>query len=157
MDVSADVLKVGHHGSRTSTTAAFLQKVSPSYAVICVGNNSYGHPTDEVLARLDNVDVEVYRTDMAGTITFTSDGDNIIIDKSPSTYQPQSTPTPAPTDTGTSDNTSGSDSTVVYITRTGQRYHKDGCRHLSRSKIESTISAAKAQGLTACGTCRPPV
>jgi len=161
-DVSADVLKVGHHGSRTSTTAAFLSKVAPSYAIISVGKNSYGHPTDDVLARLDNADVEVYRTDMVGTIVFTSDGENIIINKSPTPYQPQTTPapTPAATDSGSgssdSSDSSGSDSTVVYITRTGQRYHKDGCRHLSRSKIESTISAAKSQGLTACGTCRPP-
>ena len=87
-DVSADVLKVGHHGSKTSTTEAFLHKVSPSYAVISVGKNSYGHPTDEVLSRLDNADVEVYRTDMVGTIVFTSDGENINIDKSPSLYQP---------------------------------------------------------------------
>jgi len=87
-DVSSDVLKVGHHGSKTSTTAAFLHNVSPSYAVICVGKNSYGHPTDEVLSRLDNANVEVYRTDMVGTIVFTSDGESIIIDKSPSLYHP---------------------------------------------------------------------
>jgi len=88
-DISADVLKVGHHGSRTSTTADFLSRVAPSYAVISVGaTNSYGHPTDEVLARLYNANVEVYRTDIAGTIIFTSDGENIFIDKTPSPYSP---------------------------------------------------------------------
>ena len=91
-DISADVLKVGHHGSSTSTSVSFLRKVAPSYAVISVGKNSYGHPTDDVLYRLDNADVEVYRTDMAGTIVFTSDGENIIIDKSPSLYQAPTTP-----------------------------------------------------------------
>ena len=173
-DVSADVLKIGHHGSKSSTTDAFLQKVAPSYAVISVGkNNSYGHPTDDVLVRLDNADVEVYRTDIVGTVIFTSDGENIITDKSPSPYQPQAPPVEAVDEGSTSsDNTSNSSSKdnengvpenttesngiTVYITRTGKRYHEDGCRHLSRSKIETTLNAAKAQGLTACGTCRPP-
>jgi len=172
-DVSVDVLKVGHHGSKTSTTDAFLRSATPSYAVISVGrDNSYGHPTDEVLARLDNADVEVYRTDMVGTIIFTSDGENIIIDKSPSPYQPQAPPaesvggggadgntgsgSTSDSGSGTAEDTSESNDRTVYITRTGARYHKDGCRHLSRSKIETTLSAAKAQGLTACGTCKPP-
>jgi len=79
-DVSADVLKVGHHGSRTSTTASFLSKVSPTYAVISVGSgNTYGHPTDDVLSRLDNAGVEVFRTDLQGTIVFTSDGTDITV------------------------------------------------------------------------------
>ncbi|MCL2663913.1 MAG: MBL fold metallo-hydrolase [Oscillospiraceae bacterium] len=159
-DVSVDVLKVGHHGSRTSTSAAFLRKAAPSHAVISVGRNSYGHPSDDVLARLDDADVEVYRTDMVGTIVFTSDGESIIIDKSPTPFQPQAPPedvgSGGDTSDGITENTSGSDDIVVYKTRTGQRYHNDGCRHLSRSKIETTLSAAKAQGLTACGTCRPP-
>jgi len=168
-DVSADVLKVGHHGSKTSTSAAFLRRVAPSYAVISVGsNNSYGHPTDEVLARLDAADVDVYRTDMVGTIVFISDGESIIIDKAPSPYQPQAPPAEAisgggtsggsgsGSETGTSESSTESSETTVYITRTGQRYHNDGCRHLARSKIETTLNAAKAQGLTACGTCRPP-
>jgi len=77
-DVSADVLKVSHHGSRTSTTDAFLRRVAPTYAVISVGSgNTYGHPTDEVLARLDSAGVSVFRTDLQGTIVFTSDGENI--------------------------------------------------------------------------------
>jgi len=81
-DISADVLKVGHHGSRSSTSEAFLSRVSPLYAVISVGSdNPYGHPRDEVLTRLANTNVEVYRTDIDGTIVFTSDGENTIKDK----------------------------------------------------------------------------
>jgi len=192
-DISADVLKVGHHGSKSSTSEYFLNRVKPSYAVISVGeNNMYGHPTDEVLARLDNADVEVYRTDKVGTITFISDGTNIITDKTPSPYHPvvvfdesenNINDNNVSTDNGnnanggnntgnngnnngsSSDNNSngndktdetiGSSDITVYITRTGQRYHKDGCRHLARSKIETTLSSAKVQGLTACGTCKP--
>jgi len=74
-DVSADVLKVGHHGSSTATTKAFLDKVAPEYAAISVGkDNSYGHPNDEVLSRLNDANVKVFRTDLQGTIVFTSDG-----------------------------------------------------------------------------------
>ncbi len=75
VDLKADVLKVGHHGSRTSTTQPFLEAVSPEYAVIQVGEgNRYGHPTDEVLARLHQAGVQIFRNDLQGTVVFISDG-----------------------------------------------------------------------------------
>ncbi len=71
IDVTADVLKVAHHGSKTGTSAEMLSRVNPSYAVISVGSdNSFGHPNDEVLERLDNAGVRLYRTDCNGTVTF---------------------------------------------------------------------------------------
>ena len=74
-DVSAHVLKVGHHGSSTSTSYRFLNEVMPQYAIISVGEgNSYGHPHDEVLSRLEDADVTVYRTDELGDITCICDG-----------------------------------------------------------------------------------
>ena len=74
-DISATVLKVGHHGSDTSTTYPFLREIMPLYAVIpCAANNRYGHPDENTLSRLRDADVTVYRTDMQGTITCTSDG-----------------------------------------------------------------------------------
>ena len=77
-DVQADVLKVGHHGSRTSTSQAFLNKVNPSYAVIRVGlNNDYKHPHQEVIDRLEKKNIKLYRTDQNGDIIFTTDGYNI--------------------------------------------------------------------------------
>ena len=77
-DVQADVLKVGHHGSRTSTNQAFLNKVNPSYAVISVGlNNDYKHPHQEVIDRLEKKNIKIYRTDQNGDIIFTTDGYNI--------------------------------------------------------------------------------
>lgn len=73
----ADVLKVGHHGSKSSTGAAFLKAVAPKNAVISVGKNSYGHPTDTVLDRLKNAKVTIHRTDKNGTVTAVSDGKTI--------------------------------------------------------------------------------
>lgn len=74
-DMSADVLKVGHHGSRTSTTEEFLEEVNPEYAVISCGiDNDYGHPHKETINLLKKFDIEYYRTDLQGTITITSDG-----------------------------------------------------------------------------------
>lgn len=74
-DISATVLKVGHHGSDTSTSYLWLREIMPQYAIIPVGkDNSYGHPTDVVLSRLRDADVTVYRTDLHGDIYITSDG-----------------------------------------------------------------------------------
>jgi competence protein ComEC len=78
-DLRADVLKVGHHGAKTSTSTAFLNAVKPKYAVISVGKNSYGHPTKEVLNRLKAAKVTVYRTDQKGTIVFTSNGSKLSV------------------------------------------------------------------------------
>jgi len=77
-DLSADVLKVGHHGSDTSTTYPFLRAVRPKYAVITVGiGNTYGHPTENTLSKLRDADIKVYRTDLQGDIICKSDGENI--------------------------------------------------------------------------------
>lgn len=77
-NVKADVLKVGHHGSYTSTSYRFLREVAPTYGVISCGrNNEYGHPHDEPLSRLRDAEVIVYRTDRMYTVTAVSDGENI--------------------------------------------------------------------------------
>lgn len=77
-DLKCDVLKCGHHGSSSSTSAAFLKAVSPQFAVISCGlNNDYGHPNKEVLSRLQKAGVKVYRTDLQGTILARCDGRNI--------------------------------------------------------------------------------
>jgi competence protein ComEC len=74
-DLKVDVLKVGHHGSNSSTTAAFLKAVAPQYAVVSVGKyNQYGYPSQEVTNRLEQARVKVYRTDNQGTIIATSSG-----------------------------------------------------------------------------------
>lgn len=78
--LSAQVLHVGHHGSNTSTTEAFLKSVSPSVAVISVGeNNRYGHPHTDVINRLQNANIAIYRIDYHGDIVISTDGNNIIV------------------------------------------------------------------------------
>ena len=80
LNIQADVLKIGHHGSKYSTTDEFLNEVNPKYAIISVGEgNSYKHPESIVLNKLDDNNIEVHRTDLEGTIIVTSDGKNITI------------------------------------------------------------------------------
>jgi competence protein ComEC len=77
----ADVLKVGHHGSKTSTIPAFLDAVSPSVAIISAGfENSFGHPHAAVLARLVDRHSAILRTDQDGLVTVRSDGHKLFFD-----------------------------------------------------------------------------
>ena len=81
-DIEADVLKVGHHGSKTSTTASFLEKVSPQVAFIEVGSkNKFGHPAFEVIQRLEKNEIKYYRTDLDGHTEMVSDGQSFKIIK----------------------------------------------------------------------------
>ena len=76
--LSSSLLKVGHHGSSGSSSPAFLDAVSPEYAVISCGEgNSYGHPHKETLKRLEEREIMVFRTDLAGTIVFTVDDSGV--------------------------------------------------------------------------------
>jgi competence protein ComEC len=77
--LSSMVLKVAHHGSDTSTTPEFLAAVDPAAAVISVGENRYGHPSDEVLERLEQRlgSEDIFRTDRQGTIEFITDGERL--------------------------------------------------------------------------------
>lgn len=77
----SDVLKLGHHGSNTSTTEEFLDAVNPSIGIITVGkDNTYGHPSEEVINRLEDMNVQIMRTDLDGNIIIKSDKLNIILE-----------------------------------------------------------------------------
>ncbi|MBC8570955.1 ComEC/Rec2 family competence protein [Zongyangia hominis] len=79
-DLSADVLVAGHHGSRTSSSNAFLDKVNPAYvAISCGKDNSYGHPHKETLENLETRKIAVNRTDEEGSIIYLTDGKNIAV------------------------------------------------------------------------------
>lgn len=77
--LESDVLKIAHHGSKHSSSAAFLQAVRPGVAAISVGKNSYGHPAPDVLQRLQEFGIKAVRTDLHGDIVFVTDGNNITI------------------------------------------------------------------------------
>lgn len=169
-DLKADVLKIGHHGSSSSTSAAFLKAVAPEYAVICVGKeNSYGHPTKETLDKLVQAKIQVLRTDINGTIIAVSDGKTVTFDKEPTAAKPQ---TPSSGSKNDSADKSGQAATpktntavvpkpsenkdiTVYITNSGTKYHREGCRFLSKSKIPISLDKAKAS-YDACSVCKPP-
>lgn len=121
--LKSDVLKVGHHGAKTSTSAAFLKSVKPAYAVISVGKgNSYKHPTTETLNRLKAANVKIFRTDQQGHIIASTDGKTVTFNTKPATG---STPTPKPPVnsayklTATLDNTKPKQYSTVNLTVKG--------------------------------------
>lgn len=148
-DLQADVLKVGHHGSNTASSKAFLQAVSPKYAVISVGTgNSYNHPEEEALSRLKSVGAEIYRTDLQGTIVCSTDGQNIAFNC-------------VSTDTSniSVDSTATEESTELYIAnKNSKKFHTEECSSLpdeaNRVYLESREEAV-ALGYTPCGSCKP--
>lgn len=178
LELKADVVKAGHHGSKTSNSPAFLQAVAPSYAVISCGmGNSYGHPDLEILEEFQALGTAVFRTDEQGTVVAQSDGQQIAWNVSPSTtMRPGETETAAeevpeeileeileeipevtieePAEQPVS--AEPLEEVVVHITKTGEKYHSGGCRYLKKSDIEVTLAEAKARGLEPCSVCAPP-
>ncbi|NNU77794.1 ComEC/Rec2 family competence protein [Clostridium estertheticum] len=158
IDISADVLKVGHHGSSSSTTQAFLDKVNPKYAIISVGkDNSYGHPHKSTMDKLKAKGVKVYRTDESGTIVATSDGKNITFNTEPGSYSFLGSGSSFSSKSSSSSGNStikkvaiklpksSNNSKVVYYTPSGKSYHYDkNCRTLARSKtiLSGTLGEA---------------
>lgn len=169
-DLSATVLKVGHHGSDTSTTYPFLREIMPEYAIISVGEgNSYGHPTDNNLSRLRDADVTVYRTDLNGDIFVTSDGQSVSIssDKSVSkdeimtpggsvTTSPPATQKPDPVQ-----NDSPSEGTDYIVNTNTGKFHYPSCSSVKKMKesnkmfFTGTRDELISQGYNPCGNCHP--
>lgn len=153
-DLSATVLKVGHHGSDTSTSYPFLREVMPEYAVIQVGkDNSYGHPTEDTLSRLRDADVKVYRNDLQGTVICTSDGKSVTF----STEKNESVQT-NPTVTVTLE-TNEPDDVGEYIgNKNSQKFHLPTCKNLPAEKNRVYLSSRQEAidgGFDPCGNCNP--
>lgn len=157
--LQADVLKAAHHGSFDGINSKLLQTVKPKHAVILCGkSNEYGHPHTETLKLLGQAKVAVYRTDEAGHIIAESDGANITF-KAPAAEsfaekKPEKAAVAAKKKEEAAD--IGSDIVPIFITKTGKKYHVEGCSGLSRSKIPITLKEAKARGYGPCGNCNPP-
>lgn len=160
-DLSATVLKVGHHGSRNSTTYPFLREIMPEYAVISVGDNSYGHPTEDVLSRLRDADVKVYRTDMQGDIIAVSDGKTVSI-TTKKNETAVTNPTIAEKQPEETKPNIQTQTTCEYIgNRNTKKFHYPNCRSVSamseknKDYLNCTRDEAIQQGYDPCSSCKP--
>ena len=156
-DIESTVLKVGHHGSSTSTSQAFLDAVSPTYAVISCGKgNSYGHPHSETLAKLASAGVEVLRTDELGDIYCTSDGSEV-------TFSYEEYHKDADTSAAEIEEPQPPDTiSETYILNTNSRkFHRPDCSSASqisdvnKEEYTGTREELIEQGYTPCGYCKP--
>ena len=149
-DLSADVLKCGHHGSSSSSSDAFLDAVKPQAAIISCGkNNDYGHPHKEVISALDDRDIPVWRTDLLGSIKATTDGEKIYISTNDTTTEVNQIPTEAQSET------------APYIgNRNSKVFHLNTCSGIKdmqdKNKVEflNREDAEKA-GYKPCTSCKP--
>lgn len=149
-DLSATVLKVGHHGSRTSTSDSYLSAVSPKVAVISCGkDNTYGHPHEETLKLLKDSGIDVYRTDTNGTIVIKTDGQSLDIDTQ---Y--------VPVDNETDDQEEIVPDVKYVGSIKSDKYHYPTCTYAKRILEENqiwfeSIEETEAAGYKPCGVCKP--
>ena len=148
-NLKADVLQVGHHGSSTSTSYLFLNAVLPEMGGISCGvNNKYGHPHEETLSILRDAGVDVYRTDLQGTITIGSDGQNFTVGTEHFVPDSQLNPT---------DPSASSTAQQAYIGNVNsKKFHLPTCANLPAEKNQvlfSSYDEAIAAGYTPCASC----
>ena len=148
-NLKADVLQVGHHGSSTSTSYLFLNAVLPEMGVISCGTgNKYGHPHEETLSILRDAKVDVYRTDLQGTITIGSDGQNFTVGTEHFVPDSQLNPT---------DPSASSTAQQTYIGNVNsKKFHLPTCANLPAEKnriLFSSYDEAIAAGYTPCASC----
>ena len=147
-DLSADVLKLGHHGSSTSSTAAFLKAVNPDYAVISCGvNNDYGHPHKETMKKLELLGCPVYRTDEMGTVVCYTDGTTLH-------FETDKGGAAAPT-VGTQ-----AAETAYIGNKNSHVFHRCDCSGVKTMSEKNKVAFenredAIEQGYTPCGVCEP--
>lgn len=151
-DLKADVLKVGHHGSSTSTSDAWLTAVSPSYAVIqSETGNDYGHPHKETIEKLNNAKIQIFRNDTMGEIVMKSDGKNISVTASDGTTYELSKGDTQVTNTNT-------ENTVYIGNVNSKKFHTENCSSLpseSNSVYFNSRNEAISEGYEPCGRCNP--
>ncbi len=172
VDLSCDVLKVGHHGSDSSTSYVWLNAIMPEYAVISVGEgNSYQHPTDAVLSRLRDAEVTTYRTDLNGDVFAYSDGKTVTMSvtreaneedvfTAGSVENVSAQTTFAQTEAASDD--SGSVEAGVYILNvSSMKFHDEFCSSAAkiseqnRKEYAGTRDSLIEQGYSPCGYCKP--
>lgn len=162
-ELEAEVWKVSHHGSSTSNTPEFLDAVQPAYGVISCGeDNSYGHPNQSVLEELTERGVEIYRTDEQGTIVASATGSGVTFSCEPSTSMEagdgknKSKAEDIQEETNPTVTEDANEEIMVHRTKTGKKYHREGCEYLQESDLELSLEEARELGLTPCRKCEPP-
>ena len=161
LPLKADVLKVGHHGSNSSSSFEFLDAVSPQYAVISCGyGNIYGHPNRETLYSLKRLGVTLFRTDMQGMITMHSDGENITFETERTTKRDVFAAPGTETEEPEATIPPGAEITYVLNIKS-HRFHLPTCGSVNDMKPENrqdfygTREDAINMGYTPCGSCNP--
>lgn len=160
VNLQSTVLKVGHHGSDTSTSYPFLRAVAPQYAVISVGaGNIYGHPTEAVLSRLRDAGVTTFRTDMQGEITAVSDGQTINFSTAKNAVAIAS----ANAGGGNADGAAGAGTTAgSYVLNTNShKFHLPSCSSVetispkNRKDVNESREQIISEGYAPCKRCNP--
>ncbi|NFT67505.1 MBL fold metallo-hydrolase [Clostridium botulinum] len=148
LDISADVLKLGHHGSHSSTSQAFLDKVNPRYAIVSCGKgNDYGHPHQETIDKLNAKNINILRTDVSGTIISSSDGNNIIFNVNASGTNTGNTTNNSTSETKTKSNS------VWVANKTSKVYHSSKDCSNMKNPTEISLEDAQTKGLKPCSKC----
>ena len=154
-DISCDVLKVGHHGSNSSTSNEFLKKVSPKYAVISCGKgNIYGHPHKETIEKLKKAGTEYMTTEDCGNIVMVTDGNDLIIKK-------EHTKISNSGDSNNISEESNINAKIFVLNISTKKIHYPDCRSVKTIKDENknettdTVEDLVEQGYTKCGICKP--
>lgn len=147
-DLSANVLKVAHHGSDSSSSYLFLRSVLPQYAIISCGkNNSYNHPHQQTLDILSQAEITTYRTDEVGTVFVSSDGTNITVTAGEN-VQTTAAATGAP----------ALDSAITFIgNKNSKKFHLPDCNSLPKEENRvyfSSRNSAINEGYTPCSVCK---
>ncbi|WP_252247829.1 ComEC/Rec2 family competence protein [Clostridium sp. ZS6] len=151
LDIQADVLKLGHHGSYSSTSNEFLNKVNPKYAIVSCGkNNDYGHPHKQTTDKLNKKGIEIFRTDTNGTIIATCDGNNISFITNQIGNNLNTIP-----NTGKNNNSDDNiENNGIWIAnKTSKVYHiSKECSNM-KTPTEMSLEDAQAKGLKPCSKC----
>lgn len=166
--IDVDVLKVGHHGSSTSTSQQLLDKIKPEYAIIQVGvNNKYGHPHRETMALLEGNSIEVHRNDECGDIIFNSTGDGVSTDCKIGSYSAnqkstEQISTEQPKVENDENKSNVDENTAIeegkgefVITQSGTKYHRPSCGTIKQIKANVSRDEAESMGYDACKRCNP--
>lgn len=166
-DLQSDILKVGHHGSSSSSSSVFLSRVMPTSSIIEVGaGNDYGHPTQKTLNALSGIGSKVYRTDTNGNVEITTDGQTYTVTTEKQSWDTAST---VPKSTASAVSwpaspvaTASTDSQEAFVGSVkSNKYHYPSCQWAKKispqNEIWFTSSAdARAHGYVPCGVCHPP-